>query len=113
MSLELALAEFRLKVAEALATPDNLLAAPTYKSTLSLAASTIQISFPSVAIPLGCERSVAVQYPFIAPVGPCPTPALLAASTCQSVSPAALETMPRTSFTSESVGKTPVVPPLE
>src|SRR3954464_4017145 len=107
------LAELRLKLLDADAMPEGRLEAPMYWKTFLLAASTIQMSLPSVVMPVGAETSVAVQKPLSVPVGPCTTTAWVLASICQSVSPAALAAMPRTLDSSASVGKKPVPAPLD
>src|SRR4051794_19133720 len=113
MSLGLVLAELRLKLPDAVAIPPVRLAAPIYWNTFLLDESTIQISLPSVVIPVGCETSLAVQKPLSVPVGPCTTTAWVLASICQSVSPAALAAIPRTSRSSASPGKNPLLAPLD
>src|SRR5207253_9290930 len=113
MSLGLVLAEWRAKLLEAVATPDKRDAPPTYWKTFLLEASTIQMSLPSVVMPVGRTTSLAVQKPLSVPVGPPTTTAWVFASICHSVLPAALAAMPRTSVSSGSVGKKPLLAPLE
>src|SRR5438445_7402727 len=113
MSLGLVLAEVRLKLLDAVAIPDKREAPPMYWNIFLVAASTIQMSLPSVVTPVGRTTSLAVQKPLSVPVGPPTTTAWVLASICQSVLPAALAAMPRTSLSSGSVGKKPLLAPLE